>query len=167
MLWIPRIGAAAIAAALSLLWQPIRPQNSTEEYLTRFDHETNPIHRAKLMRKLGEAEFATIEKDVANGDVPGAVALLQKFRDQEQTCLKDLDARESDAERHPSGFKELQFSLRESLRRLDSLMGDMTRDQQEQFAGLRQDLEQMNRHVIRELFPRQPDNGNTPGKPKS
>jgi hypothetical protein len=164
--WIPRIGAAAIAAALSLLWQPFRPQNLTDEYVSRFEHETNPVHRAKLLPKLGDSEFITIQKDVADGDVPAAVAVLQRFRDQAQTCIKDLDARESDAERHPSGFKELQISLRESLRRLDGLMGDMTRDQQEQFAALRQDLDQMNRHVIRELFPRQPDNGTTPEKPK-
>lgn len=166
MLSIPRIGAAAIAAALSLLLQPFPRQNSTDDIAGRFEHDTNPIHRAKMLPKLGDAEFVTIQKDVTDGNVPGAVAVLQKYRDQAQTCLKDLDAHEPDAERHPSGFKELQISLRETLRRLDSLMGDLTRDEQDQFSGLRKDLDQLNKHVIHELFPRQPGNEDMPAKPK-
>lgn len=156
-----------MAAALTLFSQALPPQNALDDFVGRFEHDANPIHRAKLMPKLGDAEFQAIQKDVADGDLPAAIALLQKFHDQAQTCMKELDAQESDAEKHPNGFKELQISLRESLRRLDNLMGDLTRDEQDQFAGLRKELDQMNHHVIQELFPRQPDNEAKPDKPKS
>jgi hypothetical protein len=166
LLWIPRIGAAAMAAALSLLLLPFQAQTSIDDLLSRFEHDANPIHRARLMPKLGDVEFAAVRKDVEGGDVPAAVQALEKFRDQAQECMKDLDAQGTDAEKHPNGFKELQISLRETLRRLDALMGDLTRDEQDQFAGLRKEIDTMNKHVIRELFPRQPDTGAPPPKPQ-
>lgn len=167
MLCIPRIGAAAMAAALSLVLLPLQATSSINDLLSRFEHDSNPIHRAKLMPKLGDAEFAAVRKDVDDGDVPAAVQVLQKFRDQARECMKDLDALGTDAEKHPNGFKELQISLRETLRRLDALMGDLTRDEQDQFAGLRKEIDSMNKHVIRELFPRQPDTGAPAPKPSA
>jgi hypothetical protein len=168
LLWIPRIGAAAMAAALSLLLQPIHAQSSPDDLLSRFEHDPNPIHRAKLLPKLGDTEFAAVRKDVADGDVTAAVQVLQKYHDQARSCLDGLDAQNTDAEKHPSGFKELEFSLRETLRRLDNLMGSLTRDEQDQFSALHKDLDEMNKHVIHELFPRQPDGSlPAPAKPQS
>ena len=164
---IPRIGATILIAAVSLVLPTRRGQDREEEYLGKFERETNPIHRAKLMPKLGAAEFNEMEKDVNGGDIPAALSLLEKYRDQAQSCVKGLDGAQPDAERHPAGFKELQISLREALRRLDNMMADMTRDQQQEFRGVRMDLDQMNRHVIQELFPRQPLPAATPNKAKS
>jgi len=167
LLWIPRIGAAAMAAALSLLPQPLHAQGSADDLASRFEHDSNPIHRAKLLPKLGDTEFAIVRKAVSDGDVSAAVQVLRKYRDQAQSCLDGLDAQKTDAEKHPGGFKELQFSLRETLRRLDNLMGSLTRDEQDQFSTLRKDLEEMDKHLIHELFPRGADGSEPAPKPQS
>jgi hypothetical protein len=164
LLWIPSIGAV-ILTALTILPLPGRVQDQMHEYLGRFQRETNAVHRAKLMKDLGNAEFEEMEKDVSAGNLSAALTLLRTYRDQAQTCSKGLDDHQQDAERHPAGFKELQISLRESLRRLDTMMADMTRDDQTPFRDVRKDLDQLNRHVIEELFPRQPPGGNAPAKP--
>ncbi len=164
MLGTLRIGKAVLAGALLLF--PLA-QTRTDEYLSKFAHESNPVRRAKLMPKLGDSEFGDIEKDVTGGNLDAAVLTLRQYRDQAEACMKDLDAHDADAERHPSGFKELQISLRESLRRLDNVLPNLTGDEQKPFLDLRKDIDQMNRHVIQELFPRHPDTGGGPVKPKS
>ena len=61
-----------------------------------------------------------------------------------------------DAEKHPAGFKQLQFSLRDSLRRLDAVIVNMTGDEQAPFLDIRKELEETNSHLIEHLFPHDP-----------
>ena len=119
---------------------------------------TNQIPSAKQSscRSSGDAEFREIESDFLAERLPDALAVLQQYRDEARTCEKLLDAKNVDAEQHPAGFKQLEFSLRESLRRLDDLLVTLTRDDQAPFEDARNDIDEMNRHLIHELFPRQP-----------
>jgi hypothetical protein len=142
-------------------------QSSAPEFRARFERDTDPLHRAKMMPQLGEAEFQQIDKDVAAGNLAEALEVAREYRDQVQSCEKALDAKEADPEKHPSGFKQLQISLRQSLRRLDEMMVTITGDEQVPFIELRKDLDQLDRHLIRELFPNQPGNDSRAGKPKN
>ncbi len=140
-------------------------KDQTAELRARFDQESNPVRKAKMMPKLGSAQFSDIESDVAESNMSGALSILDQYRTEAGTCLNGLDATGVDAEKHSAGFKSLQISLREALRRLDSLMGGLTADQQAPFLEVRKDLDQMNRHLIRELFPREPGSDAAPAKP--
>ncbi|MGH9692296.1 MAG: hypothetical protein ACRD4C_14665 [Candidatus Acidiferrales bacterium] len=133
---------------------------------SRFARDTDPIHRAKSMRQLGRAEFQEIEKDADAGELAQALATLREYRDEAQSCEKALDDKGVDAEKHPNGFKQLQFSVRESLLRLDNLLVTLTADQQKPFLEARQDLDTMNRHLLHELFPNNPAKSGPPEKPK-
>jgi hypothetical protein len=139
-------------------------QDRTAEFRSRFDHEPDPVRKAMLIVPLGDAEFLEIQKEFEAGEISEALAVLRQYRDEVRSCRDGLDARGIDAERHPSGFKQLQISLRESLRRLDDLIVSIPRDQQTPFLDVRKEIDQMNRHVIRELFPRQPDSENETAK---
>ena len=130
------------------------------ELRSRFAHEPNPVARAKLMPQLGDAEFAEIDNDVIQEKLPEALAVLQSYRDEVESCDKALDAAGLDAEKHPGGFKQLEFSLRDSLRRLDAVIVNMTIDEQAPFLEVRQELGELNRHLIEHLFPHPP-----PAKP--
>ena len=141
-------------------------QGSALEFRARFDRDPDPMHRAKMMPQLGEAEFQQIDKDIATGNLPQALEVAREYRDQVQSCEKALDAKEPDPEKHPSGFKQLQISLRQSLRRLDEVLVNITGDEQAPFVELRKELDQLDRHLIRELFPSQP-NDSRAGKPKN
>ena len=66
---------------------------------------------------------------------------------------KTLGAKNLDAEKHPKGFKQLEISLRQSLRRLNNLLPVLTADEQAPFLEVRADLEEMNRHLNSRTFP--------------
>ena len=133
-----------------------KPPDRVAELRSRFDHDPDPIRKAKLMPQLGDAEFRELESDLLAERLPDALMVLQQYRDEAQSCEKELEAKGVNAEQHPTGFKQLQFSLRESLRRLDDLLVTLTSEEQAPFAPARKDIDDMNRRLIRELFPRQP-----------
>jgi hypothetical protein len=142
-------------------------QDRVADLRSRFSHESDPVRKAKLMPDLGNAEFREIESDLLAERLPDALAVLQQYRDEAQSCKVALDAKNVDAEQHPAGFKQLEFSLRESLRRLDDLLVTLTRDDQLPFQAARKDIDDMNRHLIHELFPRQPSTDAPNPKPQN
>jgi hypothetical protein len=123
---------------------------------TRFDQEADVMRRAKMMPDLSRADFHDIEREVQTGDNTDALKTLHQLVDDAQHCSQALDAKESNPEEHPTGFKQLQIATRESLRRLDDLTVGLTGDEQPPYLAFRQDLDQLNRHLIRELFPHEP-----------
>jgi hypothetical protein len=135
----------------------MQPQNTTEGFRTKFTHESDPIHKARILIQLGDAEFRDIQTEVGTDNAQGALAILQQYRDEAQACQKALEATGRDPEKHPNGFKELQISLRESLRRLDHIIADLSGDDQKSFRDVREDLEQMDLKLIHQLFPRRPE----------
>lgn len=157
------IGASLLLVAL--LAGATMAREQTAELRARFDQESNPVRKAKMMPKLGSAQFSDIESDVAASNMQGALDILRQYRTEAGTCMNGLDATGVDAEKHSAGFKSLQISLREALRRLDSLMASLTADQQTPFLDIRKELDQMNRHLIHELFPREPGSDAAPAKP--
>jgi len=129
-------------------------QTRIEDLRQRFAQESDPVRKAKKMPQLGEAEFQEIQKDVASEQFTDALALLRQYRAEVQSCLQGLDATGANAEKHSAGFRQLQISLRESLRRLDGMIPLISPEAQAGFAETRADLNEMNRHLIEELFPR-------------
>jgi hypothetical protein len=142
---------AIVLAAASIPGSALS-QDRIAELRNRLAHEPNPVNRAKLMPPLGDAEFAEIDSHVMQGEPSEALAILRSYRDEVESCDKALDALGQDAEKHPGGYKQLQFSLRESLRRLDAIIVNMTGDEQAPFLAIRQQLGELNRHLIEDLF---------------
>lgn len=137
--------------------QALLPQNSTAELRSRFTSETDPIRKAKLLVPLGDSEFRDILKDEDSENFGEALAIFQQYRDEAQICQKALEGKEPDPEKHPNGFKQLQISLRQALRRLNDIIVELPGDEQKPFLDVRRDLDQMDRQLIHELFPRRPE----------
>jgi len=137
-------------------------QKQLPELRTRFDHTADPIQRAKLMPQLEEAEFQVITKNLDEGKPNDALAMLQDFRDDVESCEQGLDEKHINAEKHSNGFKQLEFALRESMRHLDGILVGLTADEQGPFIKLGSDLDKLNRHLIRELFPAQKNDNTSP-----
>jgi hypothetical protein len=148
----------------ALFLGPALADEGTAALRARFNAEPDPVRKAKLMPKLGEAEFRDIRKDIDEDRLPDAVAALKQYRDEAQLCENGLDAAKINAEKHPSGFKELQISLRESLRRLNEITRGLSADDQTSFLEVREDLDEMNRHLVQDLFPREPPSVAPPKK---
>ena len=149
-------GALALLLMAALFFGPALADEGSAALRSRFDAESDPVRKAKLMPKLGEAEFRDIRKHIDEDRLSDAVAVLKQYRDEAQLCANGLDASKIDAEKHSSGFKELQISLRESLRRLNEITRGLSADEQAPFLEVRKDLDEINRHMIQKLFPHQP-----------
>ena len=120
------------------------------------------MRRAQMMPRLGQAEFDEITRDMDAGKLPEALSVLKEYRDEIESCEKGLDAEKINAEKHPKGYKQLEISLRQSLRRLNALLVSFNGDDQKPFLEVREGLDELNRHLIRELFPNQPDKAPAP-----
>jgi hypothetical protein len=131
-------------------------QGRIDQFLNEFSHETNPVRKAKILERLGNEEFQTVEQAVDSGNLQAALEDLENYIKQLDVTKKALDATGVNAEKKPNGFKELQISVRENLDRLGNLLGNMTRDEQGPFENVRRRLDTIDRSLIRELFPRQP-----------
>jgi hypothetical protein len=142
-----------VVLATMLSMAVVDAQDRVADLRSRFEHETNPVQKAKLMPELGQAEFQQIGKEVEAYHLSVALDLLRQYDAQVSACLKGLATTNVDPERHPSGFKQLQISVQQSLRRIDALLPPMTRDEQAPFLEIRNHLDDVNRHLIEQLFP--------------
>ena len=161
-----RIGGPLVALALLAWPAPAQGQKSVEQLRARWEQEADAVRKAKLMAELGNAEFRVINQEAAGGDTRAALAGLRQYRDEARQTVKRLDARPVDTEKHPGGFKQMQISLRESLREIDEVVGSLTANEQGPFLEVRKEIEEMNRHMVQELFPREPVGDVPPGKVK-
>jgi hypothetical protein len=162
-MWLLAMPLLVSAATLSHQPPPLRPgenpfveQDRLAQLRSRYDRESDPVRKAKRLVPLGDAEFDDIQKQMADGNMSSALGELREYQTQVDAVEKGLDAKGRNAEKHPNGYKELQFSLRESLRRLNSVIVNLTSDQQPPFLEIRKSLEDLNHRLITELFPGQP-----------
>jgi len=146
---------------------PQNPQDPAAQFRARFAKETDPLHKAHLMPRFGDVEFQDAHEAIEQDDLPKAVEILKQYRDQARSLAQVLDSKVADPEKHPSGFKQLQISVRESLRRLNDIIHSLPGDDQKPFVEIHRDLDDLDRHLVRELFPRQPEAGPVPAGPKN
>lgn len=150
-----------------VLLHPALTQDHTAELRARFERESDPVRKAKWMLQLGDTEYADLRQAVSAGNLEDALSILTTYRQEARICQKALDERGVNAEKKPAGFKQLQISVREMLRRLDEVLAGITIDEQRPFLKIRADLEDLNRHLVEELFPRGPGLSAEPEKPKN
>lgn len=149
---------SSLALGLAIVVAPLAAQeyHTTEQWRAKYVRETDPVHKAKLLLPLGDSEFKDAESALANEKHSEALDILKQHLDEAQSCEKALDAKFSDPEKHANGYKQLQISLRGSLRRLDAMIVGLTEDDRKPFVEIRGQLDEIDRHLIQQLFPKQP-----------
>jgi len=160
-----QLSALALALATITACLAAQEYHTTEQWRAKFEHEADPVHKAKLLLPLGESEFKDAESALANDKAVEALDILKKYLDEAQSCEKALEEKFPDAEKHSNGYKQLQISLRGSLRRLDAMIVGLNEDDRKPFVEIRGQLDEIDRHLIHILFPKQPANDGA-GKPK-
>jgi len=132
-------------------------QDRTAELRSRFEKETDPVRKAHLVGQLADAEFRNMHEKIDAGDLAAAAEIAGRVRDEAQASKKALDAKSRDAEAHPDGYKQLEISVRESIRRLDDIMVSLAKDEQAPLTEVRKDLAELDRQMIHQLFPKRPE----------
>jgi hypothetical protein len=147
---IALIAALALCAALGA-------QDRLADNLARFKNETDPVRKARALAKLGDDQVDLAKKQLKADDEVASLHTLEQYRDEVRATVAALKGTGVDAERKPAGFKELQISLRETIRRIDELILTLNVDKRPFFREVRNDLFMDQNELIDDLFPRRPD----------
>jgi hypothetical protein len=146
----------AVIAALALC-APLAAQDRLAADLAKYQLETDPIRKSRALAKLGDDQVDLAKKQLKAEDEVASLHTLEQYRDEVHDMVSVLHGLGVDAERKPAGFKELQISLRETIRRIDDLILTMNVDKRPFFRVVRNDLFADQNELIDELFPRKPD----------
>jgi len=154
--WVGVFVAALVAGS-------VMAQDRTAELRARFQKETDSVRKARLVAPLADSEFRDMHEKIDAGDLTAAAEIAEHVREEAAASKKALDAKSRDAEAHPDGYKQLEISVRESIRRLDDIMVSLAKDDQKPLADVRAELESLDREMIHRLFPKRPDTAPVPG----
>lgn len=150
-----KIRLAAMAALV--ICAPLVAQDRLAEDLAKYQHESDPVRKARDLVKLGDEQVEMARKLLKDDQDVGSLHTLEQYRDEVHETVTALNGMGVDAERKPSGFKELQISLRETIRRIDDLILTLEVDKRPFFRTVRNDLFTDQNVLIDQLFPRKPD----------
>jgi hypothetical protein len=127
-------------------------QDKLAELQRRFDRETNPMHRAKLLEKLGDAEFYETRRAFKANDLVTVGIVLEKYRDNARVALEGLKKKRPDAERQSGGYRQLEIHVRRGIREVDEILLRIPEQYQPPLQLVREDLDRMDREMIGMLF---------------
>ncbi len=147
----------AVTIAWLVLLTPLAAQDRMAAETARYEQESDPVRKARVLIKLGADQVEQARKQLSEGEDVASLHTLEQYRDEIQHMSEALKATGADAERKPAGFKELQISVRENIRRIDDLILTLPVDKRPFFREVRADLVRTQNDLIDALFPRQPD----------
>jgi hypothetical protein len=160
-----RLSTLALVVALSSAAVQLATQ--TAALRAKFVKETDPVRKARLLGPLADSEFHDMQQRITDDNSADASAIARQMGDEAHVVRNALDAKVRDPEKHPNGYKELQISVRQSLRRIDNIVISLPGDEQQPFLDVRRDLDQMDRELIHELFPARPAEEPSAAGPKT
>jgi hypothetical protein len=120
----------------------------------RFDSETNGVHKAKMLQKLGDAEFEEATRAEKTGDYTNVDLILEKYRDNVRVASEALEKETPDGERHPNGYKQLEMHVQKGLRQVDEILLIAPAEFKPPLQLVRRDLLTLDDKLLRALFPR-------------
>jgi hypothetical protein len=123
----------------------------------RFDRETNSVHKAKLLEKLGDAQLDETRRASQANDYKTIGLVMEKYRDNARAAVDALKKDHPDAERHTSGFKQLQIHVHKSLREVDEVLVVAPDEYRPPLEIVRRDLANIDDELLELLFPRHPN----------
>lgn len=138
-------------------------QDRLTEDLGKYQHESDPVRKARALVRLGGDQVEHAKEQLKAGEEEASLHSLEQYRDEVRESITALNALGVDPERKPAGYKELQISLRETIRRIDDLILTLEVDKRPFFRVVRDDLARQQDELFDALFPRRPDRH--PAKP--
>lgn len=122
----------------------------------RFDRETSGVSKAKLVGKLGDAQFEEARRAGKSADYTAVGLTLEKYRDNVRAALETLKKQHPDAEKQSSGYRQLEMHVRKGIREVDETLLVSPEAYKPPLELVRQDLLGMNEELLKMLFPRRP-----------
>jgi len=164
-----RAGGTSLGAVCGLLvFLALRPpgvSDSLADLQARFDRETSGVRKAKLMERLGNAQFEEARRAGKAGDFNAVGLLLEKYRDNVREAVETLKKQHPDAEKQSNGYRQLEMHLRKGIREVDDTLLVSPEAYKPPLQLVRQDLIGLDDEVLKMLFPRRPLEQRGPAPP--
>ena len=119
----------------------------------QYQNENDPVRKARLLAKLGPLEISQTRAYIEANNEEQALSTIEHYRDEVRKTADALAATKVDPVKHPSGYKELQIGLRESIRRLNDIVLLRPVDKRPWFEAVRSDLASIQSTLFEDLFP--------------
>lgn len=123
---------------------------------TQFDRETDSVRKAKLLIKLGDAQFEETRSSGKAGDNNTVGYTLEKYRDNVRAAVEALKKQHHDAEKHSNGFRQLEMHVHRAIREVEETMLAAPEPYKPPLMIVRQDLINLDEELIKLLFPHRP-----------
>jgi hypothetical protein len=153
-------GGTSLGAVCGLLvFLALRPPgvaDSLADLQARFDRETSGVRKAKLMEKLGTAQFEEARRAGKTGDYTAVGLQLEKYRDNVREAVDALKKQHPDAEKQSNGYRQLEMHLRKGIREVDDTLLVSPEAYKPPLQLVRQDLIGLDDELLKMLFPRRP-----------
>ncbi len=151
---------ASLLVMLSAMVPPGAAHAATEDVnalQARFDHETNSVHKARLLEKLGDAQLELTRRASQTNDYKTIGLVMEKYRDNARAAVDALKKDHRDAEHHTNGFKQLQIHVHKALREVDEVLVVAPEEYRPPLEIVRRDLAAIDDELLDLLFPRHPN----------
>src|SRR5258707_10451636 len=122
----------------------------------RFDRETNSVHKARLLEKLGDAQLELTRRASQTNDYKTIGFVMEKYRDNARAAVDALKKDHRDAEHHTNGFKQLQIHVHKALREVDEVLVVAPDEYRPPLEIVRGDLAAIDSELRDLLFPGRP-----------
>jgi len=120
----------------------------------RFDRETNSVHKAKLLERLGDAQLELTRRASQANDYKTIGLVMEKYRDNVRAAVDALKKDHRDAEHHTGGYKQLQIHVHKALRDVDETLVVAPDEYRPPLEIVRRDLAAIDDELLELLFPR-------------
>ena len=144
------------ATIISLMLFPAVAQQTVAELQAKFDRENNSVKKAKLLVKLGDAQFEEARRAGKEGDNNTVGFTMEKYRDNVRAALEALKKQHADAEKHSNGYRQMEMHVKQGIREVEDSMLAAPVPYKPPLQIVRQDLITMDEEMIRLLFPHRP-----------
>jgi len=123
-----------------------------------FDSEPNAVRKAKMVEKLGDAQFEEARRAEKAGDNITVGLTLEKYRDNVRAALDALKKQHPNAEKQPNGYRQLEIHVRKGIRETAESLLVAPEPLKPPLQIVRLDLIAMDDELLRLLFPLRPLN---------
>ena len=152
--WLAALALTLWAVTLAVATVPVAEDLETLQ--KRFDRETDGVHKAKLLQKLGDAQFEAERAAARSNDFVTVGLVMEKYRDNVRAALQALKKAHPDGEKHPGGYRELEMHTGRGLREIRDVILTMPEEFRPPMQLVERDLIDLDNEMLRLLFPRRP-----------
>jgi hypothetical protein len=123
------------------------------ELQSRFDHETNSVHKAKLFEKLSDEQLAEVRRASQSSDYNAVATIMEKYRDNARAAVDALKKEHPNADHQLNGYKQLQIHIRRAIRDLKETVLLAPDEYKPPLRIVEHDLSLIDDELLQSLFP--------------